>query len=104
MIECMRTAARTVDGKKSDNGKGLIGKAVPANTVRRLTHMERIQSMTAEELAEWISNLAVYTEEDENADDYCEPYISIYDLDSKKEETVHDSYGDVLKWLNSETE
>lgn len=104
MIECMRTAARTVDGKKSDNGKCLIGKAVPANTVRRLTHMERIQSMTAEELAEWISNLAVYTEEDENADDYCEPYISIYDLDSQKEETVHDSYGDVLKWLNSETE
>lgn len=30
--------------------------------------------------------------------------IAIYNLDTKLEETIHDSYGDLLDWLQSEVE
>lgn len=33
-----------------------------------------------------------------------EPYKSIYNLDTGQEEEIHDSYGDLLKWLQSEAE
>lgn len=33
-----------------------------------------------------------------------EPYRSIYNLDTEQEEEIHDSYGDLLNWLQSEAE
>lgn len=35
---------------------------------------------------------------------YEEPYKSIYNLDTGQEEEIHDSYGDLLNWLQSEAE
>ena len=61
------------------------------------TNADRIRSMSDEELAEWITNMCEF-EKDE------EPYKSIYNLDTEKEEEIHDSYGDLLKWLKSESE
>lgn len=63
----------------------------------RQTNAGRIRSMSVEELAEWIHNMCEF-EKDE------EPYKSIYNLDTKQEEEIHDSYGDLLKWLQSEAE
>ena len=54
--------------------------------------------MTNEELAEWIHNITQYYDEEQ------EPTVSIYDLDTKKDTELHDSYGDLLKWLQSEVE
>ena len=61
------------------------------------TNADRIRNMTDEELAEWLTNMCNF-EKDE------EPYKSIYNLDTEKEEEIHDSYGDLLKWLQSEAE
>lgn len=61
------------------------------------TNADRIRDMSDEELAEWIHNMCEF-EKDE------EPYRSIYNLDTEKEEEIHDSYGDLLKWLQSEAE
>ena len=61
------------------------------------TNADRIRNMSDEELAEWIHNMCDF-EKDE------EPYKSIYNLDTEKEEKIHDSYGDLLKWLQSEAE
>lgn len=61
------------------------------------TNSERIRNMTDEELAEWITNMCDF-EKDE------EPYKSIYNLNTEHEEEIHDSYGDLLKWLQSEAE
>lgn len=61
------------------------------------TNADRIRNMSDEELAEWIHNMCDF-EKDE------EPYKSIYNLDTEKEEEIHDSYGDLLKWLQSEAE
>ena len=61
------------------------------------TNADRIRNMSDEELAEWITNICDF-EKDE------EPYKSIYNLDTEKEEKIHDSYGDLLKWLQSEAE
>ena len=61
-----------------------------------MTNAERIRIMTDEELAEWLTNICKY----ENKEDE-EPYGSIYNLDSEKEEDIHDSYGDLLIWLKS---
>lgn len=58
---------------------------------------DRIRNMSDEELAEWIHNMCEF-EKDE------EPYRSIYNLDTEREEEIHDSYGDLLKWLQSEAE
>lgn len=62
------------------------------------TNADRIRSMTDEELAEWLTNMTDYFGEDE------ELYKSIYNLDTEKLEEIHDSYGDLLNWLQSETE
>lgn len=59
------------------------------------TNADRIRNMSDEELAEWIHNMCDF-EKDE------EPYKSIYNLDTEQEEEIHDSYGDLLKWLQSE--
>lgn len=53
--------------------------------------------MSDEELADWLHNMCDF-EKDE------EPYKSIYNLDTEKEEEIHDSYGDLLNWLQSEAE
>lgn len=59
------------------------------------TNADRIRNMSDEELADWIHNMCEF-EKDE------EPYRSIYNLDTEQEEEIHDSYGDLLKWLRSE--
>ena len=61
------------------------------------TNAERIRNMTDEELAEWLTNICDFEKNEE-------PYKSIYNLGTEKEEEIHDSYGDLLKWLQSEAE
>ena len=63
----------------------------------RQTHAERIRNMSDEELAEWITNMC-------DIERHEEPYKSIYNLDTEQEEEIHDSYGDLLYWLQSEAE
>ena len=63
----------------------------------RQTNADRIRNMSDDELAEWLHNMCDF-EKDE------EPHKSIYNLDTEKEEEIHDSYGDLLKWLQSEAE
>lgn len=63
----------------------------------RKTNADRIRNMSDEELADWLHNMCDF-EKDE------EPYKSIYNLDTEKEEEIHDSYGDLLNWLQSEAE
>lgn len=63
----------------------------------RQTNADRIRNMSDEELADWLHNMCEF-EKDE------EPYRSIYNLDTEQEEEIHDSYGDLLKWLQSEAE
>lgn len=74
MLECMRNAAREPQ-----------------------TNADRIRSMTDEELAEWLTNICEFEKDGE-------PYKSIYSLDTEKEEEIHDSYGDLLRWLKVESE
>ena len=62
------------------------------------TNADRIRSMTDEELAEWLHNIAHY----ENSEQ--EPMVSIYDLDRKVDIEMYDSYGDLLKWLQKEVD
>lgn len=61
------------------------------------TNADRIRNMSDEELADWLHNMCDF-EKDE------EPYKSIYNLDTEKEEEIHDSYGDLLNWLQSEAQ
>ena len=63
----------------------------------RQTNSDRIRNMSDEELAEWLTNMCNFEKNEE-------PYKSIYNLDTEKEEEIHDSYGDLLKWLQSEAE
>lgn len=56
------------------------------------TNAERIRNMTDEELAEWLTNMCDFEKNEE-------PYKSIYNLNTMHEEEIHDSYGDLLKWL-----
>ena len=60
-----------------------------------MTNAERIRSMTDDELAEWLTNMCDIERNEE-------PYKSIYNLNTRHEEVIHDSYGDLLKWLQSE--
>lgn len=62
------------------------------------TNADRIRSMSDEELAEWIHNIS------QDYDEEQEPTVSIYNLDTKKDMELHDSYGDLLNWLQSEVE
>lgn len=61
------------------------------------TNAERIRNMTDDELAEWLTNMCDFEKNEE-------PYKSIYNLNTEQEEEIHDSYGDLLKWLQSEAE
>ena len=61
------------------------------------TNAERIRNMTDEELAKLLTNVC-------NAEENEEHYKSIYNSDTRQEEEIHDSYGDLLKWLQSESE
>ena len=61
------------------------------------TNADRIRNMTDDELAEWLTNMC-------DIEKFEEPYKSIYNLDTEEEEEIHDSYGDLLKWLQSEAE
>lgn len=61
----------------------------------RQTNADRIRNMSDEELAEWLTNMCDFEKNEE-------PYKSIYNLDTEQEEEIHDSYGDLLKWLQSE--
>ena len=61
------------------------------------TNADRIRNMSDEELAEWLTNMCDFEKNEE-------PYKSIYNLDTEKEEEIHDSYGDLLKWLQSRAE
>lgn len=61
------------------------------------TNADKIRHMSDEELAEWLTNMCDFEKNEE-------PYKSIYNLDTEKEEEIHDSYGDLLKWLQSEAE
>lgn len=63
----------------------------------RQTNADRIRNMSDEELAEWLTNMGDFEKNEK-------PYKSIYNLDTEKEEEIHDSYGDLLKWLQSEAE
>ena len=60
------------------------------------TNADRIRSMTDEELAEWITNMCEFERHGES-------YKSIYNLDTDNEEEIHDSYGDLLRWLKAES-
>ena len=61
------------------------------------TNSDRIRNMSDEELAEWLTNMCDFEKNEE-------PYKSIYNLDTEHGEEIHDSYGDLLKWLQSEAE
>lgn len=63
----------------------------------KLTDADMIRNMSDEELVEWLTNMCDFEKEKE-------PYKSIYNLETEKEEEIHDSYGDFLKWLQSESE
>lgn len=63
----------------------------------RKTNSDRIRNMSDEELAEWLTNIC-------DIERHEKLYKSIYNLDTKKEEEIRDSYGDLLKWLQSEAE
>ena len=64
---------------------------------KKETNADRIRNMSDEELAELLTNMCNFEKNEE-------PYKSIYNLDTEKEEEIHDSYGDLLKWLQSEAE
>lgn len=61
------------------------------------TNADRIRNMSDEELAEWITNIC-------DIERHEKLYKSIYNLDTKQEEEIRDSCGDLLKWLQSEVE
>ena len=63
----------------------------------KVTNADRIRNMSDDELAEWLTNMCDIERNEE-------PYKSIYNLNTMQEEEIHDSYGDLLKWLQSEAE
>lgn len=62
-----------------------------------ITNADRIRNMSDEELADWLHNMCDFEKNEE-------PYKSIYNLDTEKEEEIYDSYGSLLEWLQSEAE
>lgn len=63
----------------------------------RKTNADRVRNMSDEELAEWLTNMC-------DIERHGEPFKSIYNLGTEQEEEIHDSYGDLLNWLQSEAE
>lgn len=78
-------------------GDGLVADVTMEITSFKFTttNADRIRNMSVEELAEWITNIC-------DIERHGKLYKSIYSLDAKKEEEIRDSYGDLLKWLQSE--
>ena len=74
-----------------------IIRRIEKDTQSTRTNAERIRNMTDDELAEWLTNMCDIKRNEE-------PYKSIYNSDTRQEEEIHDSYGDLLKWLKSESE
>lgn len=68
-------------------------------TKKQQTNADRIRSFSDEELAEWLTNMCEFMNPEDE-----EPYKSIYNIDTEKEEIVHDSYGSIMDWLQSEVE
>ena len=66
---------------------------------KKQTNADRIRSFSDEELAEWLTNMCDFINPEDE-----EPYKSIYNIDTEKEETVHDSYGSIMDWLQTEVE
>lgn len=64
---------------------------------KKQTNADRIRNMSDEELAEWLTNMC-------DIERHEEPFKSIYNLNTEQEEEIHDSYGDLLEWLQSEAE
>ena len=63
-----------------------------------MTNGDKIRNMTDGEMAEWIHNIVKFIGGD------MEPMVSIHDLDKEQDEVIHDSYGDLLEWLQKEVE
>lgn len=63
----------------------------------KMTNADKIRNMSDEELAEWLTNMC-------DIERHEEPFKLIYNLDTEQEEEIHDSYGDLLNWLQSEAE
>lgn len=92
--------AGSIESVKLDGyGDGLIADVTMEITSSKFTttNADRIRNMSDEELAEWLTNMC-------NIERHEEPFKSIYNLDTEQEEEIHDSYGDLLKWLQSEAE
>lgn len=79
------------------NKQERIIRRIEKDTQSTKTNAERIRNMNDEELAEWLTNICDIEKNEE-------PYKSIYNLYTDEEEEIHDSYGDLLKWLQSEAE
>ena len=79
------------------NKQERIIRRIEKDTQATKTNAERIRNMTDEELAEWITNMCDFERNEE-------PYKSIYNLNTRIGEEIHDSYGDLLKWLQKEAE
>ena len=79
------------------NKQERIIRRIEKDTQSTKTNAERIRNMTDEELAEWINNMCDFEKNEE-------PYKSIYNLNTRIGEEIHDSYGDLLKWLQKEAE
>ncbi len=72
-------------------------KRIKKDTQSTDTNADRIRNMSDDELAEWLTNMC-------DIERHEKPYKSIYNLNTRNEEEIHDSYGDLLKWLQSEAE
>lgn len=92
--------AGSIENVKLDGyGDGLITDVTMEITSSKFTttNADMIRNMSDEELAEWITNIC-------DIERHEKLYKSIYNLDTEQEEEIRDSYGDLLKWLQSEAE
>lgn len=85
--------------KLNGYGDGLVTDVTMEITSSKFTttNADRIRNMSDEELAEWLTNMC-------DIERHGEPFKSIYNLGTEQEEEIHDSYGDLLNWLQSEAE
>ena len=95
--------AGSIESVKLDGyGDGLVTDVTMEITSSKFTttNADRIRNMSDEELAEWLTNMC----DIEKHEEPYKLYKSIYNLDTGQEEEIHDSYGDLLAWLQSEAE
>lgn len=62
---------------------------------KKETNADRIRNMSDEELARFIRNISVYSEDEEPIIDVCI---------GETHTTLYNDYGDILEWLQSEAE